>query len=135
MTFKDIFTVVYAIPTGVQLGQDFVKRPQNVGAGQWMAFWESVFESDPDELQSSYDEIRDLTNKVEGLESDLEDSAREVSDSMKTVFALEKENDDLRDAILDLELENTELLRKIDRLEEDAAEANYALGQKFGDRV
>lgn len=105
MTFQDLFNVAYATPCGVQLGESFVKRPSNIGSGQWMDFWEQLIKKYDESISLSY---------VKKLEEENDEVCQE--------------NDDLRDDVKRLEGE-------IEDLNNDLAEANYALGQKFGDQI
>lgn len=107
MTFSDLFNVTYATPCGVQLGESFVKRPSSIGAGEWMNFWE--------QLICNYGEEEEISpHYVEQIEKENED--------------LRQENDKLNDRVAELE-------REIERLEQDCLEADYALGQRFGDQI
>ena len=100
-TFNDIFNFAYATFCGVQLGESFVKRPENIGAGEWIDFWKQCFEY----INSDY-----LPFDTEEIET------------------LREENDNLEDEVSNLE-------KRIEELENDLAEANYHLGQKFGDQI
>ena len=114
-TFNDLFTIAYATPCGVQLGESFVKRPSNIGAGEWIDFWKQCFEYiNSDDLPFDTEEIETL---------------REENDN------LEDEVSNLEDEVSNLEDEVSNLEKRIEELENDLAEANYHLGQKFGDQI
>ena len=83
LTFNDIFGVTYATFCGVQLGESFVKRPSNIGAGQWMDFWEQLikeYDTDEEEINPQY--------------------IKQIEDENENLCV---ENDDLKDVIVDLE--------------------------------
>lgn len=112
MIFSDIFPVSYATFCGVQLGESFVSRPANIGAGEWMKFFEI--------LLNEYDSNSYIA---------IEEYVKEINELNDENQSLEEENDDLREEVARLEKIVDEQDEKIAKLEEDCDRMDYEMGR------
>lgn len=113
MTFSDIFPVSYATFCGVQLGESFVKRPSNIGAGEWIGFF---FET----LFNEYD-----SNSYVAIE----EYVKEINELNDENQSLEEENEYLHNEVYRLEKIVDEQDWKIAKLEEDCDRMDYEMGR------